>query len=286
MSSPAGKSIQTPLNLVMPMKSWWEAKELDAVLHLKLSEISQVSDTIGTLHFARLFDFRDHNQVGFFTTYDGKFEDYMHDFLKYLGPVFNFMMKHVVDPTPLPVEKNAEAWMEWTRKRDLEGIGFYSAYPALSVQDIKARAGQSRGGTGKGVLQTPLALVLPVKSPEHLGAATQLLTQALPQLYAAADAIGTIHSARFVPLGTKALTLISEFDGGLDQHVNDLAAHLGPLLDQLFQNVVDPPASPVQKDTRAFASWVSAHNIKPWVFYSAYPTLSVKDIRAAAAKAA
>jgi hypothetical protein len=98
--------------------------------------------------------------------------------------------------------------------------------------------------------------------------------------------MGTIHFARFVPMGTTALAFISEYDGDFDKHVQDCATHLGPLFDQILENMVDPPPTPVQKDTQAFGKWISAHNLKPWLFYSAYPTLSVQDIRSKFAKVA
>jgi hypothetical protein len=276
MSLPTGNGVQTPLNLILPIKSWLGLQELDAILHLKLQQVTKDADTVGTLHFGRFFNFHDNNQMGFFTVYDGKFEDYMHDFLKYLAPIFNFLNDHVVDPCPSPVEKNADAWLKWTTDRDLESIGFYSAYPTLSVQDIRTRAGVSQGSNKPN--QSPLTLVLRTKSPQHLAAASQLITNALPQFYGAADAMGTLHFARFVPMGTTALVLIAEYDGNLNKLIQDLATRVGPTLDQLLENVVDPPTASVQKDTPAFTSWVTAHNITPWTFYAAYPTLSVQDV--------
>ena len=191
MSLPTGNGVQTPLNLILPIKSWLGLEELDTILYVKLQQITKDADTVGTLHFARFFNFHDNNQLGFFTAYDGKFEDYMHDFLKYLAPIFNFLNDHVVDPSPSPVEKNAETWIKWAIDRDLEGIGFYSAYPTLSVQDIRTRNGVTQGSTKPN--QSPLTLVLPTKSPQHLAAASQLITNALPQFYGAADAINRLQ---------------------------------------------------------------------------------------------
>jgi hypothetical protein len=276
MSLPKGNGVQTPLNLILPIKSWLGLEALDVILHAQLEKVSKDADTVGTLHFARFFNFHDHNQLGFFTNYDGKFEDYMHDFLKYLAPIFNFLNNHVVDPSPAPVEKNAEAWIQWTNVRNLEGIGFYSAYPTLTVQDIRTRAGVKQGSMHPN--QSPLTLVLPTKSPQHLAAASQLITSALPQFYGALDTMSTVHFARFVPMGTTALVFIAEYDGEYNKLIQDLTTRLGGTLDQLLENVVDPPKASVQKDTPAFASWVNAHNIKPWTFYSAYPTLTVQDV--------
>jgi hypothetical protein len=105
-------------------------------------------------------------------------------------------------------------------------------------------------------------------------------------MYEAADSIGTLHFARFVPMGTTALTFIGEYDGDLEQHVRDLATHLGPQFNEIFENIIDAPPTPVEKNIPAFAQWVKVHNIKTWAFYTASPTLSVQDIRGGATKAA
>lgn len=285
MPLPKGNGVQTPLNVILPVKSWLKFKELDVVVHLKLQEMAQSADEIGTLHFARFVDFKDHDQLGFFTAYDGDFTAYMQDFLKYLGPVFNFLMGSVVDPSPTPVEKNADAWMKWTADHSLEGIGFYSGYPTLSVQDVRAKVG-GKGANGKEVEQSPLTLPFIAKSPNHLAAMIQVVSESVPAFYQAADAIGTVHFARFLPLGTKGLVLVAEHDGSPEKLVQDLSARLGPVFDQVLENVVDAPPTPVQNNVPAFVKWANDHNLKPWVFYSAFPTLSVQDIRAKAIKAA
>ena len=286
MPLPRGNGVQNPLNVIMPIKSWLKFKELDAVIHLKLKEMADSADEIGTLHFARFVDLKEHDQLGFFTAYDGKFTDYMNDFLKYLGPVFNTLQEMVINPSPLPVEKNVDAWLQATVDQSVEGIGFYSAYPTLTVQDIKATTGVNKGGTGKGLKQSPLTLPFIAKSPNHLAAMIQVLSEAVPGFYQAADAIGTIHFARFLPLGTKGVVLVAEHDGTLDKLALDLSAKLGQVFDQVFENVVDAPPTPVQNNVPAFVKWANDRNLKSWGFYSATPNLTVQDIRAKAKVAA
>ena len=280
MSLPSENRVASPASLIMPIKSWLEVKELDAILQLTKQKTVEATDTVGTLHFGRWVDFHDHNQLGFFSAFDGTLRKYIQDFAKFEGPLFNSLFKHVVNAPPLPVEKNVDAFYDWIVANNVEVIGFYSAYPALSVQDIRARAGVVRGAVNEGI-QSPLTLTLKAKSPNHLMALSQLITQSLPRFYDAADTIGTLHFARFLPLGTIGLGYVSEYDGTFEKHIQDLSTHLGPIFDEVFENVADPPPTPVQKNTRAFADWVSARNIKPWWFYSAYPTLSVQDIRRA-----
>ena len=273
-------TVQHPLNLILPIKSWLQMKELEAVLHLKRRSIADSADQIGTLHFARLFDFGE-NRLGFFTEYDGSFDDYMSDFLQYVATVFNAIAKRSVDGPPTPIEKNVDIWKEWTADRDLRGIGFYSAYPDRSVQDIRTSLGITKGSTAPEG-QSPLALAFPIKSPNHAEALSRLLTESLPKLYAAADAVETVHFARFVPIGTTAMVLIAEYDGELEKLMQGLAKQLGPLLDRILEHVQDAPPTPVEKNMQAFTDWVNDHNLRPWVFYAGYPTASAKKIRESA----
>jgi hypothetical protein len=98
------------------------------------------SDQIGTLHNAR-FVMLNNQTTALFTVYDGSFEDYIADFVKYMGDVFNALLPHIVDPPTLPVEKNAQEFMTWVKKSDYPSLGgVYSAYPTLTVQDIRTLA--------------------------------------------------------------------------------------------------------------------------------------------------
>ena len=95
------------------------------------------SDSVGTLHFADWVAFQ-HNDLGFFTVYDGDFEKYFQDFAEKISSVFDALFPHVQGAPPTPVAKNAEAFYQWALANNYPPIGFYSAYPGLSVQDIKA----------------------------------------------------------------------------------------------------------------------------------------------------
>lgn len=284
MSAPDTNRVMSPASFVVPVKSWLEVKELYATIELTTRKSIAESDTVGTLHFARWIDLHDKNQLAFFSSFDGSLRKYIEDFAKYVGPTFDMLFKHVVNAPPVPVAKNVDAFYDWIVANNLQVMGYYSAYPTLSVQDIRTRAGVIKGAVNEGG-QSPLTLVLPVKSPNHLAAASALVAKSMPKFTEAADAIGTIHFARFLGLGTTALAFVSEYDGTFEKHAQDLAMHLGPLFDEILQNVVNPPPAPVQKSMPAFAHWLSTRNVKPWWFYTAYPTLSVQDVRSGAANA-
>jgi hypothetical protein len=97
----------------------------------------KASDSLGTLHFSDFVPF-EHNHIGFFTVFDGDMEKYFQDFAEKTSFVFDALFPHVVGAPPTPVAKNAQAFYQWGLENNYPPIGFYSAYPGLSVQDIRA----------------------------------------------------------------------------------------------------------------------------------------------------
>jgi hypothetical protein len=135
-------------------------------------------------------------------------------------------------------------------------------------------------------LQTPLTCILPIRSPEGFRALVALLPNAKPKIDEALMKIGTVHFARFVFLQNDTqLAIITTFDGPFERYISDFAFHLGPIFDALFEHIENPPPAPVARNTREFVDWVRAHDARDIGFFSAYPRLSVLDIRAHAAAA-
>ena len=94
-------------------------------------------DKVGTPHFAQFVPLED-NQIGFFTVYDGSFEKYIADFTKNIGPVFDLIFKFTKNPPPSPCRKHLQEFIDFAAGANRAPIGFYEAYPGLSVQDIHA----------------------------------------------------------------------------------------------------------------------------------------------------
>jgi hypothetical protein len=133
-----GSTEQRPLLLPLPLKSSLGAFTLEhIVVEATQGKMRKGADTVGTLHFAH-FVALPGNYLGFFTVYDGTFEKYMQDFTQKIGPIFDLLYKFVTDHPPIPVAKNAEAFTKYVAATQYSPIGFYSAYPGLAVQDIKA----------------------------------------------------------------------------------------------------------------------------------------------------
>ncbi len=129
--------IQNPLTCIMPIKSPQDYQALVKLLPSAHDQITAALDAIGTVHFARFIFLQNNTQLGIITDYDGDFAKYISDFATYIGPIFDAMFAHIADAPPLPVKKNTEAFIEYVRQHDLPSVRFYSAYPSLSVIEIR-----------------------------------------------------------------------------------------------------------------------------------------------------
>ncbi len=133
---PAGAQ-QLPLLVILPMKGRVATLTLEGGVKLLKSYISKGGDAVGTVHFAYLVDLGD-DRVGFFTLYDGPFDKYAQDFADRLGPAFDLIFKFTTTSPPTPTSKNAAPFTKWVKDHDLVPLAFYSAYPGLLTQDVKA----------------------------------------------------------------------------------------------------------------------------------------------------
>ena len=138
-----GTTVQHPLTLVLPIRPDARAAlraEVDRLQALPPEENPVIAalEAIGTVHFAR-FVFLDDERLAVITTYDGDFERYIMDFVDNIGPVFDMLLEHMVDPPPRPVQQHPEEFLDYVRRHDLGCVGtFYSAYPTRPVVDIRA----------------------------------------------------------------------------------------------------------------------------------------------------
>lgn len=90
----------------------------------------------GTVHFAR-FVIVEHSLV-MASSYDGEFADYIEMFIHTMGHIFDLIMAHIADPALTPVAEHPGEFVDWVQRHDHPSIGFYSAYPAYTAQQIRA----------------------------------------------------------------------------------------------------------------------------------------------------
>jgi hypothetical protein len=126
-----------PFLVILPMKSKLAFIEVQLLLRARGRGTTKDLDKVGTPHFAQFVPLED-NQIGFFTVYDGSFEKYIADFTKNIGPIFDLIFKFTKNPPPSPCRKHLQQFIDFAAGANRTPIGFYQAYPGLSVQDIHA----------------------------------------------------------------------------------------------------------------------------------------------------
>jgi hypothetical protein len=138
-----GATQQLPFLLILPIKSKIAYAEVELLLKVRAHKTQKDLAAVGTPHFAQFVPLGN-LQVGFFTVYDGSFDQYIADFTKYIGPVFDLVFKFTKNPPPSPCRKYVQEFIDFGQRINLPPIGFYQAYPGLSVQDIHALIADSK----------------------------------------------------------------------------------------------------------------------------------------------
>jgi hypothetical protein len=136
-----------PFLVILPTKSRIAFFETQLLLRARGRGITTDLDTVGTPHFAQFVPLED-NQIGFFTVYDGDFNKYIADFTKNIGQVFDLLFKFTKGAPPSPCRKHLQEFIDFANGANRSPIGFYQAYPGLSVQDIHALIGDSKAQAG------------------------------------------------------------------------------------------------------------------------------------------
>ena len=136
-----------PFLVILPIKSKLAFIEVQLILRARGHGTTKDLDKVGTPHFAQFVPLED-NQIGFFTVYDGSFEKYIADFTKNIGPIFDLIFKFTKNPPPSPCRKHLQEFIDFATGANRTPIGFYQAYPGLSVQDIHALIADSQSQTG------------------------------------------------------------------------------------------------------------------------------------------
>ena len=138
-----GAGEQRPFLVILPIKSRLSFIEIKLLLRVRSRGTTRDLDSVGTPHFAQFVPLEDH-QIGFFTVYDGSFDKYIADFTKNIGHVFDLIFKFTKDPPPSPCQKHLQEFIDFAAGANRTPIGFYQAYPGLTVQDIHALIADSK----------------------------------------------------------------------------------------------------------------------------------------------
>ena len=132
-----------PFLVILPIKSYLHFVVVKLILIARGKGTTKDLDKVGTPHFAQFVPLED-NQIGFFTVYDGSFDKYIADFTKNIGEVFDLIFKFTKNAPPSPCRKYLQEFVDFAAGANRAPIGFYQAYPGLSVQDIHALIADSK----------------------------------------------------------------------------------------------------------------------------------------------
>jgi hypothetical protein len=268
---------QNHLALDLPIKATASAKALTEELPPLMPDLAKTQDEMGTVHFSR-FMVKGDEKLLFLSDIDGEVDDHIKRLVKSAGPVLDAIFKHVEDPPATPVAGNPEKVTKWLKHHIREPINTYFGVDA-SVQDIKAAA-RAAGFTGN-TRQSTLLTYMAFKSRLQ-GFVVKTIAPALieEKAYKASDSLGTLHVAHFVAFENNHVGFFTIYDGDFEKYIQDFADKTSFTFNALFPNVVGGAPTPVEKNVPAFMQWATENNYPPIGFYSAYPGLSVLDIRA------
>jgi hypothetical protein len=142
---PTAKAVQSPLTLIMKIKSDADYQQINGLLTQiqslppEKNPVWVALNKLANVHFARFVFLENNTRLAVITTYDGTFENYINEFIDAIGDVFNALLAHMQDAPPLPVQQNRDAFQAFVKANDLRAIEpFYSAYPTATVLDIQA----------------------------------------------------------------------------------------------------------------------------------------------------
>ena len=268
---------QNHFTISFPLKAPQDSKTLAAQLPPLMPALFKAADSIGTIHSSR-FTILDETTLLFLGDFDGEFGEQMTELAKLAGPVFDAIFPHVQDPPLTPVASNADAFVEWAAEHLLSAATLFSAYPDVTVKEIKALAAAA-GITGAGK-ELPFLVILPIKSRLAYAEVGLLLRARSHKTQKDLATVGTPHFAQFIPLGKNRVGFFTVYDGSFDQYIADFTKYIGPVFDLVFKFTKDPPPSPCRKHLQEFIDFAARANRDPIGFYEAYPGLSVQDIHA------
>ena len=268
---------QSHLLIDFPIRGPANAKALTEELPPLMPDLAKVQDDLGTVHFSR-FMVKGDEKLLFLSDIDGDPAQHVERLVEHAGPVFDAIFEHADDPPATPVNSNREGVVKWLKQHVREPLDTYFAYGDASVQEIK-ECTRAAGFTGN-TAQAPLLTYMPIKSRMQ-GVALKLDTRDIKDRGKnASDAIGTLHFSHWVPFDKDAIGFFTIFCGDFPKYIQDFTDKTSFVFDSVFPHVVGAPPTPIQKNADAFYQWALDYNYPPIGFYSAYPGLSVQDIKA------
>jgi hypothetical protein len=268
---------QSHFTLSFPLIQGSDAKLLSDRLTTMMPALFKAEDSIGTIHYSR-FTLLSERTLLFLGDFDGEFGQLMSELAMSAGPVFDAILAYVDVPPVTPVVDNVQGFVEWAAGHLVHPLNLYSAYPSVTVKEIKAL--KSAAGVDGGGELNPFLVILPTRSRLAFIEIQLLLRARGRGTTHDLDSVGTPHFAQFVPLEDNQIGFFTVYDGSFDKYIADFTKNIGAVFDLIFKFTKDPPASPCRMHLQEFSDFAAGASRAPIGFYQAYPGLSVQDIHA------
>jgi hypothetical protein len=268
---------QSHFTLSFPLKQPSDSKTLSDELTRTMPALFAAEDAIGTIHYSR-FTVLSERTLLFLGDFDGEFGQLMSELAKSAGPVFDAIFAHVDAPPATPIADNIETFVEWAAGQLVHPLNLYTAYPDVTVKEIKALA-SAAGVEGRGELN-PFLVILPTRSRLAFVEIQLLLRARGRGTTHDLDSVGTPHFAQFVALEDHQIGFFTVYDGSFDKYIADFTKNIGSVFELIFKFTKNPPPSPCRKHLQEFIDFAASASRTPIGFYQAYPGLSVQDIHA------
>jgi hypothetical protein len=268
---------QSHFTIQFPLAAGTDTKLLTEKLNAEMPALFLAADELGTVHYSR-FTLLSEKTLLFLGDFDGDFADLMRGLTRLSGPLFDVIFAHVSDPPALPVAAETEAFVGWMMEHLLNPLNVYSAYPGVTVKEIKALA--TAAGAEGGGEQRPFLVILPTRSRLAFFEIQLLLRARSRGIQKDLDSVGTPHFAQFMPLEDNQIGFFTVYDGSFDDYIADFTKNIGGVFDIIFKFTKNPPPSPCRKHLQEFIDFAAGANREPIGFYQAYPGLTVQDVHA------
>ena len=268
---------QNHFTVKFPLKAAADSKALAQQMPPLMPALFKALDSTERVHASR-FTILDERTLLFLGDFDGEFAPLMADLGKIAGSVFDAIFQHVENPPATPVANNVAAFVEWSAAHLLRAATLFSAYPDVSVKDIKALA--AKAGVTGAVKQLPFLVILPIKSKLAYVEVELLLHARAHRTQKDLAQVGTPHFAQFIPLENNLIGFFTVYDGSFNDYIADFTKYIGPVFDLIFKFIVNPPPSPCRKHVQEFVDYAAGASRVPIGFYQSYPGLTVQDIHA------
>jgi hypothetical protein len=251
---------QRHFTLSFPLKSFMAAKAIADDRPPLMPRLFEAEDAIGTIHYSR-FTLLSKKTFLFLGDFDGEFSQLMADLAGHAWPVFDTVFQHVDKPPSLPVAENVVAFVEWTAEHLLNPLNVFTAYPDVTVKEVKALAAAA-DVSGAGVLN-PFLVILPAQSRLAFMEMQLLLRASSRGTQRDLERVGTPHFAQFVPLEDNQLKFFTVYDGTVETYIADFTKNIGGTFELIFKFITDPPPSPYRKYLQEFFDYAAGASRAP-----------------------